>query len=348
MDSYRFVLRSEISTAFDFRRWLQGNLLPHLSQFPVEHPLADYQQGAASLPRGLHKQWPSVEPQAIQKSPDRLQEFPLDHAVKPSFIRGGSLAAHQQLKWFIKTGLPLYGEERSHPDTDAASGLSPYLHFGHISPQQIFTAVMKTESWKTKHIQPEVTGSNEGWWGTSPTLESFLDELITWRELGYVFAFRRADYYRYSSLPDWARVTLEKHASDPREFIYTLDQFAASQTHDALWNAAQTQLREEGRMQNYLRMLWGKKILEWTDHPREALKIMLELNNRYAIDGRNPNSYSGIFWVLGRFDRPWAPERKIFGVIRYMSSDNTQKKLRLKKYLAKYGPNRVRSLNFEA
>jgi deoxyribodipyrimidine photo-lyase len=144
------------------------------------------------------------------------------------------------------------------------------------------------------------------------------------------------DYDRYESLPDWARVTLEKHARDKRSHIYTLRQLENAETYDELWNAAQRQLVREGRMHNYLRMLWGKKILEWTPSPREALAVMIELNNKYAVDGRDPNSYSGIFWCLGRYDRPWGPERKIFGKIRYMSSDNTARKLRVTSYLKKY------------
>jgi deoxyribodipyrimidine photo-lyase len=171
----------------------------------------------------------------------------------------------------------------------------------------------------------------------SPPAESFLDELITWRELGYNFCHQRRDYEKYSSLPDWARATLEVHASDKREHMYSLAEFENAATHDELWNAAQRELVREGRIHNYLRMLWGKKILEWTASPEQALEVMIELNNKYALDGRNPNSYSGIFWILGRYDRPWGPERKIFGKIRYMSSANTARKVHVDDYLAKYG-----------
>jgi deoxyribodipyrimidine photo-lyase len=146
----------------------------------------------------------------------------------------------------------------------------------------------------------------------------------------------RDDYDRYESLPDWSRATLEKHASDPRRFSYSLEAFAAARTHDELWNASQTQLVRQGRIHNYLRMLWGKKILEWTASPRDALAVMIELNNRYALDGRDPNSYSGIFWCLGRYDRPWGPERPIFGAVRYMSSENTRRKLSVNKYLRQF------------
>jgi deoxyribodipyrimidine photo-lyase len=172
----------------------------------------------------------------------------------------------------------------------------------------------------------------------SEAAESFLDQFITWRELGFNFCVQRRDYGRYESLPDWARATLEKHSGDKRKWRYTIEEFAAAQTHDPLWNAAQTQLVREGRLHNYLRMLWGKKILEWSKSPREALRIMIELNNKYALDGRDANSYSGIFWCLGRYDRPWSPEREIFGTVRYMSSENTARKHRVKDYLRKNAP----------
>ncbi len=141
-------------------------------------------------------------------------------------------------------------------------------------------------------------------------------------------------------MPSWARTTLEKHAGDVRDPSYTLAELDAAATYDAIWNAAQRELRQDGRLHNYLRMLWGKKILQWTRSPEEALAVMIELNNKYALDGRDPNSYSGIFWTLGRYDRPWGPEREIFGTIRYMSSDNTARKVKLKGYLERYAPQR--------
>jgi deoxyribodipyrimidine photo-lyase len=170
----------------------------------------------------------------------------------------------------------------------------------------------------------------------SEPAESFMDELVTWREVGFNFCHLRADYDRWESLPDWARATLDEHADDEREQTYTLEEFERARTHDPLWNAAQRQLRHEGCIHNYLRMLWGKKILQWTASPREALAVMVELNNKYAIDGRDPNSYTGIMWVLGRYDRPWGPERPIFGKIRYMTSENTARKVKVKDYIRHY------------
>jgi deoxyribodipyrimidine photo-lyase len=329
------------SRAFDFRRFLQKNLPPHLAedQFPASEPLRKLSLPAAvSLGEEIARRWPAADVKRLASDSAALAALPIDHDVKPSPIRGGSQAASQTLETFVESRLARYADERSDPDADAASGLSPYLHFGHVSVHEVFARTTATESWSTDRISGHTTGSNKDWWGTSPTLESFLDELVTWRELGYNFCWQRDDYDQYESLPAWAQQTLAKHAADPREHTYSLAEFAAARTHDPLWNAAQRQLVREGRMQNYLRMLWGKKIVEWTASPQEALATMIELNNKYALDGRNPNSYSGIFWVLGRYDRPWAPERPIFGTIRWMSSDNTARKLHVKKYLQQYGP----------
>ncbi|HSF40677.1 MAG TPA: deoxyribodipyrimidine photolyase, partial [Thermoanaerobaculia bacterium] len=174
------------------------------------------------------------------------------------------------------------------------------------------------------------------WWGMSAPAEKFLDEVITWREVGYNMASRREDFERYESLPEWAQATLAKHAKDRRPHLHTLEEFEAAATGDELWNAAQGQLVAEGRIHNYLRMLWGKKVLEWSASPREALEILIHLNNKYALDGRDPNSYSGIFWCLGRYDRPWAPERPVFGTVRYMSSDSTRRKFKVGGYIERY------------
>jgi deoxyribodipyrimidine photo-lyase len=172
----------------------------------------------------------------------------------------------------------------------------------------------------------------------SRAAEAFCDQLVTWRELGFNFCARREDHLSYGSLPEWARRTLEAHAGDVRAPRYTREQLEQAATGDPLWNAAQRQLVREGRIHTYLRMLWGKKILEWSASPPEALETLIALNDRWALDGRDPNSDSGIGWVLGRYDRPWAPERPIFGTVRYMSSANTARKYRVRGYLERYGP----------
>ena len=201
------------------------------------------------------------------------------------------------------------------------------------------------ERWTPGKLAPKATGVREGWWGMSANAEKFLDEAVTWREVGYNMAAGWGDAAeKWESLPPWARATLDKHAGAPRPEVYDLAAFEAGETHDPLWNAAQGQLAEEGRIHNYLRMLWGKKVLEWSASPREALATLIELNNKYALDGRDPNSASGIFWCLGRYDRPWAPERPIFGVVRYMSSESTRKKMRVDAYVRRYAPGGARQL----
>jgi deoxyribodipyrimidine photo-lyase len=329
------------STAYAFRRFLQKNLPSHLPDFPKADPL---QRIALAEPKALSaaitKRWPAASLKWLE-SPLSSGELPINHKISPATGPGGPHGgeAVARMKWreFLAGRLGEYGTIRNQPEQQGTSGMSPYLHFGHISPHQMFHDLMSREKWSEAKLAHRADGSREGWWGVRAPVEQFLDQLITWRELGFNFSSHREDYDRYESLPDWALKTLEKHSRDERQYIYKLKDFASARTHDPLWNAAQRQLASEGAMNNYMRMLWGKKILEWSESPRQALEIMIELNNRYAIDGRNPNSYSGIFWCLGRYDRPWGPERPIFGNIRYMSSDNTARKLRVKDYLRKYG-----------
>lgn len=324
--------------AVDFRRFLQKHLRPHLDQFPDPDPLTGRRLPTMSeLPAEVTGRWPPAELQQFLDHPSALGALPIDHSVLPTATDGGSRQAETVLRTFVDQRLARYSQERNEPDVEAASGLSPYLHFGHISAHQIFAAVVERDGWSSDCIAAKANGSREGWWGASPDVESFLDELITWRELGYNMCWQREDYDRYESLPAWAQKTLADHQDDPRAYRYDRQQWEAAQTHDPLWNAAQRQLVREGRIHNYLRMLWGKKVLEWSSSPQEALTTLIELNNKYALDGRNPNSYSGIFWVLGRYDRAWGPERPIFGKVRYMSSENTARKLRVKNYLDRFG-----------
>lgn len=335
--------------AAHFRRFLQKELPRHLAARPVPDPLA-YAQGLgrAQIPDVIEARWPAVPDVLLQASTERthfLASLPIDHDVPEVDYRGGERAAEAALDAFLTRKLVHYAEARNEPEQDVPSGLSPYLHFGHIGVHTIVERVWEREGWSLERLAPKPNGAREGWWNMSVQAEGFLDELITWREIGYNFAHLRPDDYdRWESLPDWARHTMESHASDERPHLYTRDELEQAATHDPLWNAAQRQLRREGRIHNYLRMLWGKKILEWSASPQEALANLIALNNRWSTDGRNPNSYSGIFWTLGRFDRPWGPERKIFGTIRYMSSDNTAKKVRVKDYLLRYGPERSRLL----
>lgn len=330
--------------AFSFRNHLQKTLTPFLSEMPSAAPLHSPQlMKSDCLPSAITQRWPAADLCGLL-SDEGLSALPIDQTIGPGAVSGGEVAARQRLSVFVDQQLGRYADDRNQPDIDPSSGLSPYLHFGHISAHEVFQAIATHEDWTVHDLGDvkETKGSREGWWGISPAAEGFLDELITWREIGYNAACHDPQFTNYESLPDFARKTLADHAHDTREYLYTYEQLRDSQTHDEIWNAAQNQLVTEGRMHNYLRMLWGKKILEWSATPRDALEVMIDLNNRYALDGRNPNSYSGIFWVLGRYDRAWGPERQIFGKIRFMSSDSTRKKLKLKGYLQKYG---VRSAN---
>lgn len=330
--------------AFDFRRFLQRELPQHLEHFPRPDALAKLKSSAAKIPREVMARWPEASAEVRAGSAAGIAQLPINHSVCPAAAPGGHSPARKRLLQFLTRDLQAYAENRNDPDADVTSRLSPYLHFGHISAHEIFQELAQTENWNPASLPLRGNGAREGWWRMSRAGEGFLDELITWRELGLNFACHRADYDRYESLPPWAQKTLNDHARDEREHVYSLDQFERAQTHDQLWNAAQTELVTEGRIHNYLRMLWGKKILEWTRTPQLAAEVMIELNNKYAVDGRDPNSYSGIFWVLGRYDRPWGPERPIFGTVRYMSLENTARKLRVQAYLRKYACQRQAAL----
>lgn len=325
------------TTAYSFRRFLQRALPAYLERFPLADPVAAVAlPPLKGLPPEMLRRWPRAPAKLLGGGPRELAALPIDHSVPVVAERGGARAARVRLKRFLDDHLARYGNLANEPDAGARSGLSPYLHFGQISSYELFHELTAREGWTPGAIASKVSGKREGWWGMSPGAEAWLDQFITWRELGYNMSWRSDDYDRYESLPDWSRATLEKHGRDRRDYIYALDQFAAAATHDPLWNAAQSELISEGRIQNYLRMLWGKKIVEWTATPRGALAVMIELNNKYALDGRDPNSYSGIFWCLGRYDRPWGPERSIFGTVRYMSSENTRRKLHLAEYIRKF------------
>ncbi|GMV08082.1 MAG: deoxyribodipyrimidine photo-lyase [Gemmatimonadota bacterium] len=325
------------SAAVHFRRFLQKTLPHHILDFPSSDPFQEGLPPAGSLPEAVRERWPAASDALLRSDPDALAVLPVDARVGASGIPGGEAAARRRLGAFLADGLDRYGEERNHPDAEATSGLSPYLHWGHLSVHEVFHALALREEWSPARLAPRADGKRHGWWGFAPPVESFLDELVTWRELGFGYCHHVPDHHRYETLPRWALETLEAHADDPREAVYSLEEFDEARTHDPLWNAAQRELRERGVVHNYMRMLWGKKILEWSRHPREALDIMIELNNRYALDGRDPNSWTGIAWVLGRFDRGW-PERPVYGKVRSMSSPATRRKVRLDRYLERWGP----------
>ncbi len=324
------------TTAFSYRAFLQKRVPEALEKAPKRDPLRGVRLPAWKAPSDL-KRWPRASEELLEADEEVLARLPIDHDVKPLDLQGGASAGERLARSFVERKLGAYDEDRNHPDEGGSSGLSPYLHFGHVATHGLFELVSKHEDWSVDELSSDTGGKRSGYWGMSASAEAFLDQFLTWRELGYHFCRHVPDYDSYGSLPDWAQETLGEHAKDPREHLYDLEEFEGARTHDELWNAAQRQLVRDGTIHNYLRMLWGKKILEWTHSPQKALEIMIELNNKYALDGRNPNSYSGIFWTLGRFDRAWGPERRVFGKIRYMTSANTRRKVRLKEYLERYG-----------
>ena len=325
-------------TAFSHRAYMQHVLREHLQTWPAEISF-DGLPRLTALPPALTNRWRFVSADQLDAPTALIASLPINHRIGAVDQRGGDTSAEAALARFIARALGTYSDDRNQPSLEGTSRLSPYLHFGHIGAHDVFSAVMNAEQWTTRKLGKSGGGKREGWWGVSPNAEGFLDQLITWRELGFNMCVQRPDDYdKYTSLPEWARASLASHASDVRQWTYSRADLEHANTHDPVWNAAQRELTETGWMHNYMRMLWGKKILEWSRSPEEALDHMTEIMNAYALDGRDPNSYTGYFWTLGRYDRPWAPEREIFGMIRYMSSDSTMKKWRLKPYLARFGP----------
>jgi len=342
--------------ARSFRSFLRKALWQHVPAMPSADPLKDAGLvSAAAVAKGsvraIEEKWPPASPSLLKGSTEALAALPLDHSVGPGPIQGGSKAARAALAAFLDERLDRYLEDRNHPDRDGGSGLSPYLHFGHISPHEILVqaalrerrsearlfADMKKLADKNKN-ENKNKKTEKRLFGLGEAAEAFLDQLVTWREIGFNTCSLRSDYDRYASLPDWSRRTLAAHAKDPRPNLYSLAELEAGRTGDPIWNASQMELVREGRIHNYMRMLWGKRILEWSRTPEDALHTMIHLNNKYALDGRDPNSYSGIFWVLGRYDRAWGPERPIFGTVRYMTSASAARKLRLREYVKRYSP----------
>ncbi len=246
---------------------------------------------------------------------DITRGWKLDRSVAPaSAWRGGTHVAHRLLNEFVAHKLRGYVTQRNKPEMDHTSRLSPYLHFGQISPVTVALAVQKAAALKVDK-------------------DAFLNQLITWRELSINLVRFNPEYDNFECGEPWAHRTLAKHAKDHRSILYTERQLENAETHDQLWNAAQMQMVNSGWMHNYMRMYWAKKILEWSRTPADAHRIAVWLNDKYLLDGRDPNGYAGIAWsIVGKFDRPWF-ERPIFGQIRYMSGESTGRKFDSKEYI---------------
>jgi deoxyribodipyrimidine photo-lyase len=245
---------------------------------------------------------------------DLVSECDIDHTVRPSNLyHGGTAAGRKRLQHFVCNILPHYDKTRNDPSVDGASRLSPYLHFGFLSIQEIVAAVGQAKAPKAAK-------------------EAFLEEAIVRRELSFNFTRHNPHYDSLTSLPVWALKTMRDHADDPRTELLDAERIEAAETYDELWNAAQRELLSTGHMHNYVRMLWGKRVIEWQRSYEMAFELLVHLNNKYALDGRDPNSYAGILWCFGKHDRPWF-EREIFGTIRYMTSRSMAKKFNARRYI---------------
>jgi deoxyribodipyrimidine photo-lyase len=258
----------------------------------------------------------SLELEGLDLSdPDRVvKAMGVDTSVGPvSDYKGGTKEAKRRLGRFIRQGLDDYDVARNDPNRDGVSNLSPYLHFGQISPLYIALKVQAA------------AGKGK---------DAFLEELIVRRELSFNFVYYNDRYDSFECLPPWARVTLDYHRKDKREYAYSLEEFETASTHDSYWNAAQQQMVLTGKMHGYMRMYWGKKILEWSRSPEEGFRMALELNNKYELDGRDPNGFAGVAWCFGKHDRAWS-ERPVFGKVRYMNAAGLRRKFDADAYVAK-------------
>lgn len=254
---------------------------------------------------------------SITDQSEILRDFKIDRTVSPVSIASGSQAASTALHEFVDKRLLGYPKWRNHPEENGTSHLSPYLHFGQISPIRIALDVERAQVPRAAK-------------------EAFLDQLITWRELAVNFVRYNENYDTIECAEPWAQRTLAEHAKDKRPVLFNERQLENAESYDPLWNAAQVQMVEHGWMHNYMRMYWAKKILEWTRSPAEAFQIAVRLNDKYEVDGRDPNGYAGIAWAIaGKLDRPWF-ERPIFGQIRYMSLASTGKKFDSKRYIGQH------------
>jgi deoxyribodipyrimidine photo-lyase len=238
----------------------------------------------------------------------------IDDSVKPSpLYRGGTSAGRERLRKFVDEILPDYAATRNKPELDGSSRLSAYLHFGFLSPLEVALAAKDAAA-------PQ--GSKD----------AFLEELIVRRELSFNMTRHNPHYDSLAALPAWVHKTMREHHDDEREVVYSLADLENAETHDELWNAAQLEMVKTGGMHNYVRMLWGKNVIAWSRNYQEAFETLVHLNNKYCLDGRDPNSYAGILWCFGKHDRPWM-ERPVFGTIRYMTSRSTGKKFNAAKYI---------------
>ena len=286
--------------AFTIRKKVERRL----PEFLIEFPALINHLSFADLPEKAGTDWSEVV-RSLQVNRD---------VPETGWLTPGEHGALTALKSFTESRLETYVTDRNFPHLQGQSDLSPYLHFGHISAQRAALEIQKSTA-------------------DPASRKAFLEELVVRRELADNFCLYQPDYDYFKGFQPWARATLDKHRDDPREYLYTLDQFEHSLTHDRLWNAAQLEMVVSGKMHGYMRMYWAKKILEWTPSPEEAMAVSIYLNDKYELDGRDPNGYAGIAWAIGgTHDRPWG-ERPVFGMIRYMNLQGCIRKFDVEKYI---------------
>lgn len=290
-----------------YARTIRPKLYNALFYFLEDFPEQEVKVSSLSLDV---ESWDGDSPQ------DYLSKLNIDRSlsVVSEHFMGGEDEALRRLEVFVNERLHLYSEYRSDPGVKATSDLSPYLRFGQISPVQIIRRLLKEAPLEEENVR------------------SFVDELLVWRELARNYAWYNPLYNRYEGLPSWAKNTLIEHVKDKRVRLYSLEELEGAKTDDPYWNAAQRELLLTGKIHNYIRMYWCKRLLEWTSHPQEAFDIACYLNDKYALDGRDPNGYAGISWCLGAFDRPF-PERPIYGKVRKMSPKSLISKENFSRYL---------------
>lgn len=296
-----YVSDKQEFAAYTFRPKINKALIEFMDEFPVLKKMNKSEISNDKI------DWDKIE-----------KNLNINRNVKEvTWIKPGETAAANSLKYFLDNKLDSYHELKNDPAKDGQSNLSPYLHFGQISAQRVALEVQRFN-------------------GNKDSEKSFLEELIVRRELADNFCYFNTSYNSFNGFHNWAKTSLDEHKKDEREFVYTLKVFEQAKTHDDLWNAAQREMIETGKMHGYMRMYWAKKILEWTRSPKDAMKIAIYLNDKYELDGRDPNGYTGIAWSIGGVhDRPWF-DRPVYGKIRYMNRNGAEKKFDVDSYIKKY------------
>ncbi|MFP4431813.1 MAG: deoxyribodipyrimidine photo-lyase [Spirochaetaceae bacterium] len=297
--------------------------VPELAHLPEhqgpDHPSLEMVRRILAPGAQRSKERRGLEPVASLDLDKVSSHLEVDTTVRPvsTWFVGGQTEALHRFGSFLAERFADYDDRRNHPGEDATSGMSPYLHFGHVSPIRL---VIEAEEAR----------------GTVPSgnVDTFVEELVVRRELAYNYCYYTRDYASYESLPDWARSTLAGHKGDERPAVYNEATLEAAETHDDYWNAAMTEMKITGSMHNYMRMYWGKKILEWSSDPKAAFETTLRLNNKYFLDGRDANSFANVGWIFGLHDRPW-PERAIYGKVRTMTASGLERKTDIGSYVLK-------------